>query len=101
MYIVYYSVYCDYFGVFIEQYVYTKFGCCISELLCPYHNVWPRVVYCCFTMFIELFTCIIIKVSITSPSIIALHLPVSEITKCRCLVFFTRTMHCLLQCQKI
>ena len=27
-------------------------GCCVSELhghLCPYHNVWPEAVYCCFT----------------------------------------------------
>ena len=27
-------------------------GCCISELhahLCPYCNVWPKAVYCCFT----------------------------------------------------
>ena len=27
-------------------------GCCMSELhghLCPYRNVWPEAVYCCFT----------------------------------------------------
>ena len=27
-------------------------GCCVSELhghLCPYRNVWPEAVYCCFT----------------------------------------------------
>ena len=27
-------------------------GCCVSELhdnLCPYCNVWPEAVYCCFT----------------------------------------------------
>ena len=27
-------------------------GCCVSELhgpLCPYHNVLPEAVYCCFT----------------------------------------------------
>ena len=47
-------VYCDYFGVLID--------CCVSELhakLCPHHNVWPEIVYCCFTRttpFIELFT---------------------------------------------
>ena len=26
-------------------------GCCVSELrghICPYHNVWPEAVYCCF-----------------------------------------------------
>ena len=45
MYIVYYSVYCDYFGVLI--------GCCVSELharLCPHRNtIWHEIVYCCFT----------------------------------------------------
>ena len=42
MYIVYYSVYCDHFGVLID--------CCVSELhakLCPHRNVWPEIVYCC------------------------------------------------------
>ena len=27
-------------------------GCCVSELhghICPYRNVWPEAVYCCFT----------------------------------------------------
>ena len=38
-------------------------GYCVSELhshICPYCNVWPEAVYCCFTrttMFTELFTC--------------------------------------------
>ena len=39
MYIVCYSVYCDYFGVLID--------CCVSELhakLCPHRNVWPEIV---------------------------------------------------------
>ena len=35
--------------VFIEQYVYTKFSLdwilCYYAHLCPYHNVWPEVVY--------------------------------------------------------
>ena len=37
-------------------------GCCVSELhghSCPYCNVWPEAVYCCFTittMFTKLFT---------------------------------------------
>ena len=54
-YIVYYNVYCYYCGVFIETYVYPSFaliGCCMSELhghLCPYRNVLPEAVYCCFT----------------------------------------------------
>ena len=33
-------------------------GCCVSKLhghLCPYRNVWPEAVYCCFTR-ITLFT---------------------------------------------
>ena len=43
-YIVYYNDYCNYFGVFIEKHVYTKFdliGGCVSELhvhVCPYQN---------------------------------------------------------------
>ena len=35
-------------------------GCCVSELhghLCPYRNVWPEAVYCCFTR-TTLFTCL-------------------------------------------
>ena len=39
MYIVCYSVYCDYFGVLND--------CCVSELqakLCPHRNVWPEIV---------------------------------------------------------
>ena len=53
MYIVYYSVYCDYFDVLID--------CFVSELhakLCPHRNVWPEIVYFCFTrttLFTELF----------------------------------------------
>ena len=37
---------------------------CVSELcghLCPYRNVWPEAVYCCFTrttLFTKLFTCL-------------------------------------------
>ena len=44
-----------------------------------YIPVWPEPVYCCFTrttLFTELFTFL---VSITSPSFVALHLPVSAI----------------------
>ena len=63
-YIVYYNVYS---GVFTEKYVYTKF--CLDWLLCewllghicPYRNVWPEGVYCCFTrttLFTKLFTCL-------------------------------------------
>ena len=38
-------------------------GCCVSELhghICPYRNVLPEAVYCCFTrttLFTKLFTC--------------------------------------------
>ena len=58
MYIVYYSVYCDYFGVLI--------GCCVSELhakLCPQRSVWPEIVYCCFTRTI-LFTTMFIMITV-------------------------------------
>ena len=58
--------YCYYCGVFIEKYVCTKFhhnwvlfG--LHGHLCPYHNVWPEAVYCCFTrttLFTKLFTCL-------------------------------------------
>ena len=69
-------------------------GCCVSELyghICPYRNVWPQAVYCCFirtTMFTELFC---IFVSIPSPSFVALHILVYEIAKCiarGCLLLF-------------
>ena len=64
MYIVYYSVYCDYFGVLI--------GCCVSELhakLCPHRNIWPEIVYCCFTrttLFTTVFSMIIVVCSLKS-----------------------------------
>ena len=61
-YIVYYSVYPDYCGVFNETYVYSSMykpsfvmiGCCVSELcshLCPHHNVFSEVVILFTTMF--------------------------------------------------
>ena len=64
-------------------------GCCVSELhghICPYHNVWPEAVYCCFTrttLFTALFTCFMIRVigAITSPSFATLHLLISEMAK--------------------
>ena len=43
MYIVCYSVYCDYFGVLID--------CCVRELhakLCSHRNVWPEIVVLSF-----------------------------------------------------
>ena len=64
-YIVYYNVYWYYCGVFIESMCIPSFvliGCCVSELrghLCPYRNVLPEAVYCCFTrtaLFTKLFT---------------------------------------------
>ena len=49
--------------------------------LYPYHNVWPEAVLqelqclqCCLHVELE--------VSITSPSFVHLHLPVTEIAKC-------------------
>ena len=62
-------------------------GCCVSELhghLCPYCNVLPEAVYCCFTrtaLFTKLFTCLYDQ-SLTSPSFVTLYLMVSEIAKC-------------------
>ena len=51
-YIVDYNVYCCYYSVFIDKYVYTKFR--FVWLLCEcylYHdcNALPEAVYCCFT----------------------------------------------------
>ena len=46
-YIIYYTVYGYYCGVFIEKYVCTKFHLnwlLVSELYGPYHNVWPEAV---------------------------------------------------------
>ena len=77
-------------------------GCCVSELhahLCPYRNVWPEAVYCCFTrttLFTNILVCLLctsvhgflsvhkvseLEVAITSPSFVALLLLVSEIAK--------------------
>ena len=61
--VVYYNVYCYYFGVFMCIPSFILIGYCVSELhghIRPYHNVWPEAVYCCFartTLFTELFTC--------------------------------------------
>ena len=75
MYIVYYSVYCDYFGVLI--------GCCVSELhakLCPHRNIWPEIVYCCFTrttMFISIAVCSLKSMCI--PCVVSISCCVSEL----------------------
>ena len=43
-------------------------GCCVSELhghLCPYRNVLPKAVYCCFTrttLFTETYSTVIIDI---------------------------------------
>ena len=64
-YIVYYNVDCYYLVCSLKSMCIPSFiliGCCVSELhghSCPYCNVWPEAVYCCFTrttMFTELFT---------------------------------------------
>ena len=54
-----YTVCCCYCGVFIEKYVHTVVVVCIQWLLCelhghicPYRNVLPEAVYCCFTRII-------------------------------------------------
>ena len=53
-YIVYYNVYCV---IVVCSLMCTPsfvlIGCCVSELhghICPYRNVWPEAVYCCFTI---------------------------------------------------
>ena len=41
---------CSWKGMCISSFV--LIGCCVSELrghLCPYRNVLPEAVYCCFT----------------------------------------------------
>ena len=73
VYIVCYSVY---FGVLID--------CCVSELhakLCPHRNVWLRLFIVVFQELHCLLNCLhvfcsMLDVPITSPSFIALHLPV-------------------------
>ena len=67
-YIVYYNVYHDYSGAFIEIPVYTKFGLSVSELHahpCPYRNVWPEAVYCCVTrttLFTETYSMVVMDI---------------------------------------
>ena len=90
VYIVYYSVYSYYCGVFSEKYVYTKFSS-LSELyghICSYRNVWPETVYCCFTrttLFTEFFTCF------SDQSSVRLHLLVSNVLPEAVYCCFTRT----------
>ena len=79
--------YCYYCGVFIEKCVYTKFHpewLLLQGRVCPYRNVWPVAVYCCLQELHCLLNCLSseLEVAITSPSFIALHLPVSEIAYC-------------------
>ena len=55
-------------------------GCYVSELHDPYCIVWHEVL--CFTritMFTELFVLSALLAFVTSPSFVALHIPVSEI----------------------
>ena len=64
--------------------IFVLISCFVSELhghICPYHNVWPEAVYCCFTrttLFTELFTCFYDR-SYRLPSCYLLD---SEIAKC-------------------
>ena len=67
-------------------------GHCVSELhghLCPYRNVWPEAVYCCFIYkkynvyrIDYMLVSSELLVSITLPSFVYLHLQVFEIAKC-------------------
>ena len=45
MYIVYYNVYHDCFGVFIEKHVFRLDWWLLHAHVCPYCNVWPQAVY--------------------------------------------------------
>ena len=63
-------------------------GCCVSELhghLCPYRNVLPEAVYCCFTrttLFTTMFAAIIVVCSLKSmciPSFVLIGCCVSEL----------------------
>ena len=49
--------------------------CCLSESLCPHHNVWPEAVYGCNYIVYQI-------VRVGMPNLIALYLRVSEIAKC-------------------
>ena len=46
----------------LRLFIVVYIGCCVSELhghICPYRNVWPEAVHCCFTrttLFTKLFT---------------------------------------------
>ena len=48
-YIVYYKLYLDIYGLFIEKHMYTKFHLDLllyqCAHLCPHNNAWPEVVY--------------------------------------------------------
>ena len=59
-------------------------GYCVCELhghICPYRNVWPEVIYCCFAR-TTLFTKLFLEVGIASQSFVTRHFLVSEIAKC-------------------
>ena len=52
---VYYNVYCVIVVCSLKSMCIPSFvliGCCVSEEhghICPYRNVWPEAVFCCFT----------------------------------------------------
>ena len=80
----YIDVYCYYSLKSMCMQSFVLIGCCVSELhghICPYHNVWPEAVYCCFTrttLFTKLYT-FFLEVAIISPSFVVLYRMVSEI----------------------
>ena len=60
-------------------------GCCVSELpghICPYRNVLPEAVYCCFTRTALFTTCIYDQSLRLLSHHQVLYVMVSEITKC-------------------
>ena len=60
-------------------------GCCVNELrghVCPYRNVWPEAVYCCFTrttLFTNNLVCLCTSVPMSSQSFVPQFSPVIEI----------------------
>ena len=104
-YIVYYNVYCYNCGALIEKHVYTKF--CLDWILCtwpytvcPYQNVWPEAIYCCFRRTTYVFM-IRVRSWYHITNFVTPQLLVSEIANVYCLRVFIvvlQELHCLLQC---
>ena len=81
----------------ILKHMYTTFGCSSSELHAP-RNVWPVNVVLQEPQYLLIVYVLVsseLSVSVSSPSFVALNLPVSDIVKCTavgCLFSRTTTM---------